>query len=101
MRNCDKRILEEKFELTDYADWSRDYMVAILFLTFCDSEMSKIVTGLISKDNLDMIELRAQIRSLVSSPCYKGNRASAKLASGSGTGMGTCGRPSSGGPSGK
>ena len=38
-------------------------MVATLFLTFADIEMSKVLNGLIGKDNLDMIELRAQIRS--------------------------------------
>ena len=54
-------------------------MVATLFLTFRDIEMS----GLISKDSLPIIELRAQIRSLESSPWFEGSRASAKLAGGS------------------
>ena len=60
------RILEQKIDQTDYDNWSRDKMVATPFLTFADIEMSKVVTGLISKDNLDMIELRAQIRGLES-----------------------------------
>ena len=41
---------------------------AAVFLTFADIEMSKVVTGLMNKDSgLDMVELRAQIRSLESS----------------------------------
>ena len=47
-------------------------MSATLFLTYADVEMRKVVTSLISKDRLDMAELRAQIRSLESSPWYKG-----------------------------
>ena len=47
-------------------------MCATLFLTYANVEMSKVVTSLISKDKLDMAELRAQIRSLESSPWYKG-----------------------------
>ena len=95
------RLLEEKIELTDYANWSRDKMVATLFLTFCDIEMGKIVFGLLSKDTLDMIKLRPQIMSLRSSPWYKGSKATAKLEGGSGTGMVTSGGSSSGGPSGR
>ena len=51
---------------------SRDQMCATHFLTYADVEMSKVVTSLISKDKLDMAELRAQIRSLEASPWYKG-----------------------------
>ena len=47
-------------------------MCATLFLTYADVEMSKVVTGLMNKDTLDMVELRAQIRSLESSSWYMG-----------------------------
>ena len=49
-------------------------MSATLFLTYADVEMRKVVTSLISKDKLDMAELRAQIRSLESKPWYKGSK---------------------------
>ena len=62
------RILEQKIDQTDCGNWSRDKLVATLFLTFADIEMSKVVTGLFSKDRLDMVELRAQIRGLKSTP---------------------------------
>ena len=39
-------------------------MCATLFLTYADVEMSKVVTSLINKDKLNMVELRAQIRAL-------------------------------------
>ena len=54
-------------------------MCATLFLTYADIEMSKVVTSLISKDKLDMVELWAQIKALKSTPWYKGSRESAKL----------------------
>ena len=60
------------FLLRENKDWSQDQMCATLFLTYADVEMSKVVTSLMSKDKLDMVELRAQIRSLESSPWYKG-----------------------------
>ena len=59
-------------------------MCATLFLTYADVEMSKVVTSLISKDKLDMAKLRAQIRSLESSPWYKGSKESVKLSSAQG-----------------
>ena len=60
-------------------------MVATLFLTFADIEMSKVVTGLMNKDSgLDMVELRAQIRSLESSSWYKVTKETAKLAGATG-----------------
>ena len=60
-------------------------MVATLFLTFSDIEMSKVVTGLMNRDSgLDMEELRAQIRSLESSSWYKGTKETAKLAGATG-----------------
>ena len=47
--------------------------------------MSKVVTGLMNRDSrLDMVELRAQIRSLESSSWYKGSKETAKLAGASG-----------------
>ena len=62
-------------------------MVATLFLTYSDIEMSKVVTALMNRDSgLDMVELRAQIRSLESSTWYKGaakGTESARLATGS------------------
>ena len=65
-------LLENKIDQTNFKDWSRDQMCATLFLTYADVEMSKVVTGLMNKDTLDMVELRAQIRSLESSSWYKG-----------------------------
>ena len=59
-------------------------MCATLFLTYADVEMSKVVTSLMSKDKLDMGELRAQIRSLESSPWYKGGKESVKMSSAQG-----------------
>ena len=60
-------------------------MVATLF--YADIEMSKVVTALMNKDSgLNMVELRAQIRSLESSTWYKGaarGTETAKLATGS------------------
>ena len=62
-------------------------MVATLFLTYADIEMSKVVTALMNKNSgLNMVELRAQIRSLESSTWYKGaarGTETAKLATGS------------------
>ena len=46
-------------------------MCATLFLTYA-VEMAKVVTGLMNKDTMDMVELCAQIRSLESSSWYKG-----------------------------
>ena len=54
--------------------------------------MSKVVTGLMNKDSgLDMVELRAQIRSLESSSWYKGTKESAKLAGATGGTLPTSG----------
>ena len=68
-------------------------MCATSFLTYADVEMSKVVTSLMSKDKLDMGELRAQIRSLESSPWYKGGKESVKLSSAQG---GTSSAPTGG-----
>ena len=66
-------LLENKIDQTNFKECSRDQMVATLFLTFADIEMSKVVTELMNKDSgLNMVELRAQIRSLESSTWYKG-----------------------------
>ena len=80
-------LLENKIDQTNFREWSRDQMVATLFLTFADIEMSKVVTGLMNKDTgLDMVELRAQIRSLESSSWYKGaKQESAKLSGATGS----------------
>ena len=75
------RCLEEKIDLCDYKNWSRDQMVTTLFLTFCDIDMGKIVTEQMSRETLNMTELRAQVRSLESCPWYKGPKNSVKLAS--------------------
>ena len=77
-------LLEQKIDQTNFKEWSRDQMCATLFLSYADVEMSKVVTSLISKDKLDMAELRAQIRSLESSPWYKGSKESVKLSSAQG-----------------
>ena len=57
-------LLEQKIDQTSYKEWTRDQMCATLFLTYADVEMSKVVTSLINKDKLNMVELRAQIRAL-------------------------------------
>ena len=63
-------------------------MVGTLFLTFCDVEMGKIVTEQLSKQVLNMGEMRAQVRNLESSPWYKGPKGMAKVAgAGSGAGL--------------
>ena len=74
-------LLEQKIDQTSYKEWTRDQMCATLFLTYADVEMSKVVTSLINKDKLNMVELRAQIRALEATSWYKGTRDSAKLAS--------------------
>ena len=80
------QVLENKIDTTNFNDWSRDQMVATLFLTYADIEMAKVVTALMNKDSgLNMVELRAQIRALESSTWYKGaarGTDSAKLATG-------------------
>ena len=53
-------------------------------LSYADVELSKVVTSLMNKEKLDMGELRAQIRSLESSPWYKGGKESVKLSSAQG-----------------
>ena len=79
-------LLENKIDQTNFKDWSRDQMCATLFLTYADVEMAKVVTGLMNKDTLDMVELRAQIRSLESSSWYKGaKQESAKLSGATGS----------------
>ena len=85
------RMLEEKIDLTNYQNWSRDWLVRSLFLTFCDVEMGKIVTALLSNETINMAEMRTQLRNLEASPWYKGNKATAKLAGGTGTGLGASG----------
>ena len=67
-------LLEQKIDQTSYKEWTRDQMCATLFLTYADVEMSKVVTSLINKDKLNMVELRAQIRALEATPWYKGTR---------------------------
>ena len=51
-------------------------------------EMGKVVTGLLSKDILDMAEMRAQVRNLEASPWYKESKATANLEGGAGIGLG-------------
>ena len=65
-------LLEQKIDQTSFKEWTRDQMCATLFLTYADVEMSKVVTSLINKDKLNMVELRAQIRALEATPLYKG-----------------------------
>ena len=48
-------LLEQKIDQTNFKEWSRDLLC-------------KVVTSLLSKDELYTAELRAQIRSLESSP---------------------------------
>ena len=54
------QVLEAKIDTTNYNEGSRDQMVATLFLTYADIEMSKVVTALMNRNSgLDMVELRA------------------------------------------
>ena len=55
------RELEEKIDLCDFQNWSSYKMVGTLFLTFCDVEMGKVLTELLSKPALDMGEMRARV----------------------------------------
>ena len=48
-------VLENKIDQTNFREWSRDQMVATLFLTFADIEMSKVVTGLMNQQGCKMI----------------------------------------------
>ena len=87
-------LLENKIDQTNFKEWSRDQMVATLFLAFADFEMSKVVTELMNKDSgLNMVELGAQIGSLESSTWYKGAKKESANLSGATGGA----PPSSGG----
>ena len=81
------RELEEKIELTDWQNWTRDQMVSTLFLTFAEIEFGKIVTEHLAKPELNMAEMRTQIRNLEASPWYK-PKATAKVAGGGVVGNG-------------
>ena len=61
-------------------------MVGTLLLTYCDGKIGKLVTGPLSKDNLDMAEMRAQIRNMERSPRHKPKNMD-KLAGGAGLGL--------------
>ena len=76
------RELEEKIDLTDFENWTRNQMVTTLFLTSCDVDVGKIVTEQLAKPVLNMGELKAQVRNLEASPWYKGPKATAKVAGG-------------------
>ena len=76
------RELEEKIDLTDFQNWTRDQMVTTLFLTQVDIDVGKIVTEQLAKPELNMAELKAQVRNLEASPWYKGPKVTAKVAGG-------------------
>ena len=76
------RELEEKIELTDWENWTKNQMIATLFLTSADIEISKVVTTELAKPTLNMVELKAQIRNIESSTWYRGPKATAKVAGG-------------------
>ena len=80
------RELEEKIELTDWENWTKNQMIATLFLTSADIEISKVVTTELAKPTLNMVELKAQIRNIESSTWYRGPKATAKVAGGTGGG---------------
>ena len=80
------RELEEKIDLTDFENWTKSQMIATFFLTFADVEVSKIVTTELAKPELNMAELKAQIRNIESSPWYKGPKATAKVVGGGAVG---------------
>ena len=61
-------------------------MIATLFLTFADVEVSKIVTTELAKPTLNMAEMKAQIRNIESSPWYRGPKATAKVVGGGAVG---------------
>ena len=80
------RELEEKIELTDWENWTKNQMIATLFLTSADIEISKVVTTELAKPTLNMAELKAQIRNIESSTWYRGPKATAKVAGGGAAG---------------
>ena len=61
-------------------------MIATLFLTSADVEVSKIVTTELAKPTLNMAEMKAQIRNIESSTWYRGPKATAKVAGGGAAG---------------
>ena len=82
------RELEEKIDLTDFQNWTRDQMVTTVFLTQSDVDVGKIITEQLAKPALNMAELKSQVRNLEASPWYKGPKATAKVAGGVAGGAG-------------
>ena len=65
--------LEAAIELTKYEEWSKEKMIVHLFLESADTEMSKLATTMLSKDTVNLSELRIQIRAIENSVWYKPN----------------------------
>ena len=63
--------LETAMELTKWEEWTKESMIVHLFLESADTEMSKLATAMLSKEKVDLSELRMQIRAVENSVWYK------------------------------
>ena len=59
--------LEAAMELTKWEEWNKESMIVYLFLESADTEMSKLATTMLSKDKVNLSELRIQIRAVENS----------------------------------
>ena len=71
--------LEAAMELTKWEEWNKESMIVHIFLESADTEMSKLATTMLSKDKVDLSELRIQIRAVENSVWYKPNNNQAKI----------------------
>ena len=92
--------LEAAMELTKWEEWNKESMIVHLFLESADTEMSKLATTMLSKEKVDLSELRMQIRAVENSVWYKPNNNQAKIVQprnwengGVGVGTGSAGVP--------
>ena len=83
-------------ELTKWEEWSKEKMLVHLFLESADTEMSKLATTMLSKDTVNLSELRIQIRAIENSVWYKPNINHAKLVQPRNWGSGRVGEGASG-----
>ena len=66
-------------ELTKREYWTKESMIVHLLLESADTEMSKLATAMLSKEKVDLSELRMQIRAVENSVWYKPKYNQAKL----------------------
>ena len=71
--------LETAMELTKWEEWTKESMIVHLFLESADTEMSKLATAMLSKEKVDLSELRMQIRAVENSVWYKPKYNQAKI----------------------